>query len=299
MEEVILINHPYLDRYVNSFILNTHNFSLLFDTGMKSGRQNIEDAATGFPVIFCTHGHFDHIGSHKYFQQKGAKVFAHQEEFLNMQDPERQWNIGFAQFKNDCKVSPELKKIFLEDNREPIKADVALDDGQVLQYDNCSIEVLHTPGHTAGSLCYYLPKQDSLITGDTLMGSELYWSMPIYSDPVSYINSLKRIQKLKVEKVYACHDDMFLGKHLKQRTSYIIELVERFDKIIHDFFAARKNDNPPLLKEVVNALVSAENKQANTSTYTVVLGHLDYLYYKFPSAAALRNKYLPLKEKRF
>ena len=56
MEEVILINHPYLDRYVNSFILNTHNFSLLFDTDMKSGRQNIEDAATGFPQYFVHMG---------------------------------------------------------------------------------------------------------------------------------------------------------------------------------------------------------------------------------------------------
>ena len=48
------------------------------------------------------------------------------------------------------------------------KADRLLKDGDVLQLAGMEIHVLHTPGHTRGSCCYYIPDQKMAFTGDTL-----------------------------------------------------------------------------------------------------------------------------------
>lgn len=51
-------------------------------------------------------------------------------------------------------------------DRLPIPADMLLDDGEAITFGNINLAVLHTPGHTPGSLCFYT--EGYLISGDTL-----------------------------------------------------------------------------------------------------------------------------------
>jgi glyoxylase-like metal-dependent hydrolase (beta-lactamase superfamily II) len=45
---------------------------------------------------------------------------------------------------------------------------VAVNDRQVIQWRGYDIQIIHTPFHTPGSVCYYLPQERMLFTGDTL-----------------------------------------------------------------------------------------------------------------------------------
>ena len=105
----------------------------------------------GKPVaVLLTHGHFDHILALEEVRKKYAvPVYAEEEEEAVLENPE--WNLSGWQ---GLSLSA--------------KADRLLTDGDVLQLAGMEIHVLHTPGHTRGSCCYYIPDQKMAFTGDTL-----------------------------------------------------------------------------------------------------------------------------------
>lgn len=60
----------------------------------------------------------------------------------------------------------------LRESGIPFEPDMPLKDRASLPLDDCVIQVLHTPGHTPGSLCFYVKKARALFTGDTLLKGE-------------------------------------------------------------------------------------------------------------------------------
>lgn len=106
----------------------------------------------GFKVaaILLTHGHFDHIyGVKKAAKESGAKVYALLEEEKLLAD-----------VKLNCSMSVG--------RGETITPDVFLRDNEEITLAGINIKVIHTPGHTAGSACFYIESAKILISGDTL-----------------------------------------------------------------------------------------------------------------------------------
>ena len=82
---------------------------------------------------------------------------------------------GLARIKTEmggtiC-LHPSDHDLFRQDENN-LKADLLLTDGQSLKLSEATIKVLHTPGHTPGSLCYHLREASALFTGDTLLKGE-------------------------------------------------------------------------------------------------------------------------------
>ncbi len=102
-------------------------------------------------AILLTHGHFDHIYAVNDLKKAwpDVPVYAYIGEKELLGDPwmnrSRQWAEPYT-----------------------TQADIWLTDGQQIQLAGFSITVLHTPGHTSGSCCYYFPEQKVLMSGDTL-----------------------------------------------------------------------------------------------------------------------------------
>ncbi len=101
--------------------------------------------------ILLTHGHFDHVGGAEALRRlTGAQVYLLREEEALLRSP----------FQN-------LSAQFLPEPLPEMIPDVLLQDGTTVPLGSLSFQVLHTPGHTAGSCCYCAP--GALFTGDTLM----------------------------------------------------------------------------------------------------------------------------------
>lgn len=100
--------------------------------------------------ILLTHGHFDHIrGVERLRKEFEIPVYALDKEKTLLEDS--LLNIS-AYYGQGCVV----------------KDVTCLHDGQEIELAGFQIRVIHTPGHTSGGCCYYIPAENVLFSGDTL-----------------------------------------------------------------------------------------------------------------------------------
>lgn len=101
-------------------------------------------------AVLLTHGHFDHMTAADACRKKyGVPIYACGEEREVLRNPSYNLSGMWA--------SPLT-----------LEADVYVEDKELLNLAGFEIEVLHTPGHTAGSVCYYIRAEHTLLSGDTL-----------------------------------------------------------------------------------------------------------------------------------
>ncbi len=106
--------------------------------------------------ILITHAHIDHIaGAARLKAVTGAPILYNQFDLplVKMMDVQAGW-LGMA--------TPDV--------RPP---DDSLEDGRVIAISGLSGNILHTPGHTQGSVCLHLPDKNLLLAGDTLFAGSV------------------------------------------------------------------------------------------------------------------------------
>jgi hydroxyacylglutathione hydrolase len=106
--------------------------------------------------IVITHAHIDHIaGAQRLKQLTGAPILYNQLDLplVKMMDVQATW-LGIP--------TPEVPA-----------PDDTLDDHKIISIANLTGAILHTPGHTQGSVCLYLPQQTLLLAGDTLFAGSV------------------------------------------------------------------------------------------------------------------------------
>ena len=125
--------------------------AVVVDPAKEGLYSKLSEKGITIKAIILTHGHFDHILGINDIKEncENVKVYAFKEEADLLKDPQlnASWDI-----RRPCSIN----------------ADVLLEDKEEFSLCGIDFKVIATPGHTAGSCCYYMPKQKWLISGDTL-----------------------------------------------------------------------------------------------------------------------------------
>ena len=143
----------------------------------------IEENVCTLKAILLTHGHFDHIMALNELKKRyNVPVYAHEEE----EDVLKQSSLN---------MSGMIGQIYTT------QADIYVKDGEHLKLAGLDIIVLHTPGHTKGGVCYYLPEEKVLMSGVTLF----HCSIGRTDFPTGSMSQLVRSVK---EQLFVLPDDV-------------------------------------------------------------------------------------------
>ena len=143
--------------------------------------------------ILNTHGHYDHIGADKFLAEKyKIPVFVHEKDYELLLDADK----NFSSYFNNSIVFEDAK---------------TFNEGFEFEFDKQKWKVMHTPGHTMGSVVFFNEDEKLLFTGDTLF-SEGWGRTDLYGgDEEALKDSLSKL--LFFDREYRCypgHGDTFV-----------------------------------------------------------------------------------------
>ena len=156
-------------------------------------------------AVLLTHGHFDHAGgAAELAREFQIPVYAHEDEKETLEDP-------------------KLNVSWMMGKEEHFSADEFVTDEQELDLAGFHIRVLHTPGHTVGGCCYYLPYEDVVFSGDTLFCMSVGRTDFPKGSMSSIVRSIKEKLMVLPERtiVYPGHNDVTTIENERMYNPYI------------------------------------------------------------------------------
>ncbi len=179
---------PFTYTGTGVYIIGTDEVAVI-DPGPVTGNHPaaIDAALEGCTVthVLVTHHHADHSPLAKPLAEKhGCKVYGYG---LQIREPEG----GEVRLEAGDDLT--------------FKPDIEIRDGNIIKGKDWTVRALHTPGHTSNHMCYALEEENTLFSGDHIMG----WSTTVISPPDGdmgdYFNSLDHIKAQNFDKIWPTH----------------------------------------------------------------------------------------------
>lgn len=277
-------------KHVNVYVIG-HEDPILIDTGADSDESyNVllaflrEHDIKYIDNIYLTHGHIDHYGAAKRLIDDGIakNVYAHKNELSNIS---RSYDMpSYAEYLKQYGIPEELFKGLKDtssyfDTFAQIPLHISIiETGTKISYDGGTLEVIHTPGHTKGCVCFYDKDKRIMFSGDTLL-SRLSPNPLLDVDDtggrrkslVEYIGTLNKLYNMDIEKVYPGHFEI-INDHkaiIQNLMNFHFKRMMRIHKLI--------KDKPATPYDIMNMLFKNLKQQELFLGISEVVGHLDLL----------------------
>lgn len=169
----------------------------LVDAGTGQHQREVESnlrklgvGARDVDLILNTHCHYDHIGGdHAFVRASNCEVAIHEMDAKPLRE-------GDVVTTCAAVFGVEL---------EPLEPTMLLREGERVELGELTLEVLHTPGHTEGSICFYSREHRMLFSGDTVFSGGIGRVDLPTSDRAAMGDSLRRLANLEVEELLPGH----------------------------------------------------------------------------------------------
>lgn len=163
---------------VNTYLLTDEDSkeAVLIDVGgnFSEIKKEIDEKGYKLKFILNTHGHFDHLLGESEANKlcPNIPIYMHKDDMYHLKD-----------------IEEEMRYFRLNANPEPLKITDYIDENSSLSIGNKSIKILHTPGHSKGSLSYYVDGR--VFSGDALFQRSIGRTDLFGGDFDTLINSIK------------------------------------------------------------------------------------------------------------
>jgi glyoxylase-like metal-dependent hydrolase (beta-lactamase superfamily II) len=233
-----------IDRFVYVYLIYGETICLI-DSGVAGSEQVIFDyvrqtdrRSDEIATLVLTHAHPDHIGAARAIKQvTGCIVAAHRADRPWIEDITRQFQD---------RPIPNFTALV----GGSVEVDHVLEDNDMLNLGrDLTLAVLHTPGHSKGSISLWLEEDHALISGDAV---PRLGDVPIYDDAVASARSIQRLRALEgIQILLSSWDEPKTGDQVYQALNEGLAYLHR----IHEAVITVSANNPHLNSQNLCALV--------------------------------------------
>jgi glyoxylase-like metal-dependent hydrolase (beta-lactamase superfamily II) len=233
------IYEPYQFEEAVSYLVIGKEKAVVIDTGTGIGDlKKVISELTQMPVsVVNTHGHWDHIGSNYQFEE--ISCFNNADCINRLRT--RVENSSLQSSITGESIWKPLPKGFDAATWEipAVEPTILLEEGDIIDLGDRALEVIHTPGHSPGSICLLDKKNRILFTGDTFFPGPLY----AYPEDVNIDDYIASIERLKssdpwvksevISRVSVAFQEIMAGKgEYKEDQGIRRYYYDRFDILI-------------------------------------------------------------------
>ncbi|AIS14336.1 SoxH-like protein [Pseudomonas chlororaphis subsp. aurantiaca] len=210
-----LIHEPYIRPFYrcNLWHIQGRDRDLLLDSGsgLVSLREQLPWLTERPLLAVASHCHFDHIAGHHEFPER----LVHPAEAQILAAPDGA-NTLSAAYVGDAmfEAHPDCPLCYAEYRVKAAPATRLIEEGDVLDLGNRSLQVLHTPGHSPGGISLWEAASGTLFSGDIIYDGPLVEDA-YHSNLEDYATSLERLYQLPVRTVHGGHFGSFSGAQLR------------------------------------------------------------------------------------
>jgi glyoxylase-like metal-dependent hydrolase (beta-lactamase superfamily II) len=235
-----------IERWVHAFLVDGPELALvdaavagaegeLLARVARRGRRPA-DLAT----VLLTHAHPDHIGAALPLRAATGCRFA-------LHAAERRWLEDTAVQARERPV-PGFERLVAGS----VPVERVLDGGEVLEVAGRRVRVIHTPGHSPGSVSFLLEGEGVVFTGDAV---PVPGDLPIYDDPAAVVRSLELLRDLDARLFLSAWDAPVAGEEIRRRIDGAIAWMGRIADAVRDASRRLPGAEPmALCREVVPSL---------------------------------------------
>ena len=236
-----------LDRFVYSYLIAGETITLI-DTGVAGCETRIFDYIRSIgrdpaeiSLIILTHSHPDHIGAARAIREEtGCSIAAH--------PAERAW-IEDVELQNRERPVPGFATLV----DGPVPIDYELDRGDTIDIDGTreyELQVLHTPGHSAGSIALFLESEGALFSGDVI---PVAGDLPVYDDVTASGESIRLLRSLRgIRVLLAAWDEPRYGDAAYRQMDLALDYLRK----IHAAVITAAGDGSPDPMELTRKTVA-------------------------------------------
>lgn len=291
----IAIPIPFPMKYVYCYLFKDEDGWAVVDTGFNYPEaikvwemvfSKLSIKTTSIHSIYLTHYHPDHSELAGWMQtQTGASVYMSRIDIQSFHRAFRESKLMVEGFADACvehgmprNLAEQVERQFIKmgDHVLPLPEFTILEDGRV-RLSGEDWDVISTPGHSDGMVCFYQPKKQLLLAADHVLDKITpnigLWPYGSQNPLEDYLQSLKKISSLEVQMALPAH-----GKIINDLSARIKEINFHHEERLNEMFQLTK-DGKTAYETAVEVFKHRElNSHQWRFALAETLAHLEYLH---------------------